>query len=82
MTRGNTYKNLHTPSPEIISKRKKIEKELSNILEKSNSDFTLREIQDIIYNETEMDDFHRIIRMFDAGLPYELENVIETINDA
>ncbi len=82
LTRGDTYKNLQTPHPEIISKRKEIEKELSGIIEKSKSDFTLEEIQDIIYNETEMDDFHDVLRMFDTGSPNELENIIEILNDA
>lgn len=82
LTRGNLLKDLHTPSREIISKREGIEKELPNILKKSKSKFTLREIQDTIYNETEMNDFHHLIRMFDTGLPYELENIIEILNDA
>ncbi len=82
LTRGSTYKNLHTPSLEIISKRKEIEKELSAFLKKSNSDFTLEEIQNIIYNETEFDDLNQIIRMFDTGSPFELESIIEILNDA
>jgi len=82
LTRGNTYKNLHIPSHEIISKRKELEKELSSILRKLESDFTLEEIQNIIYNEEEFDDLNQIIRMFDMGSPYELENIMEIINDA
>lgn len=82
LTRGNLQKDLHTPSREILLKRKEIEKELSNILKEMNSDFTLKDIQDIIYNETETDDFHHIVRMFDTGSPYELENIMGIINDA
>jgi len=82
LTRGSTYKNLHTPPPEIVSKRKEIEAELSTILKKKKGDFTLDEIRDVIYNETEFNDLNNVIRMFDTGSPYELENVIEILNDA
>lgn len=82
LTRGSIYKHLHTPPREIILKRKEIEKELSSLLKKSKSNFTLEEIQDTIYNETEMDDLHHLIRMLDTGSPYELENIMEILNDA
>ena len=83
LTRGNLQKYLiHTPPLEIVLKREEIENELSNILKEINSDFALKDIRDIIYNETETDDFHHIIRMFDTGSPYELENIMDIINDA
>lgn len=82
LTRGSTYKNLHTPPLEIILKRKEIEAELSTILKKINGDFTLDEIRDVIYNETEFDDLSNVIRMFDTGSPYELQNIMEILNDA
>lgn len=82
LNRGNIYQDLHTPDDEILSKRKKIEEELSAILRKTNNNFTLEDIQDIIYNETEFDDLSKVIRMLDIGSPYELENIIEIVNDA
>lgn len=82
LTRGNLHKNLHTPHPAILAKREEIEKELSTLIKKTKSDISLEEIQDIIYDETDFDDLNDIIRMFDMGSPYELQNIIETLNDA
>lgn len=82
LTRGNIYKNLHTPPVAILEKREEIEKELSVLIKKTKSDTSLEEIRDIIYDETDFGDLNDIIRMFDAGAPYELQNVIELLNDA
>lgn len=82
LTRGSLQKDLHNPPREILLKREEIEKELSSILKEIKSDFTLGNIQNIIYNETETDDLHDIIRMFDAGSPYELENIMDIVNNA
>ncbi|MBI3282608.1 hypothetical protein HYZ70_00855 [Candidatus Curtissbacteria bacterium] len=82
LTRGNLLKDLHTPPREILSKRKAIEKELTFFLKKIKGKYTLADIQDIIYNETETDDLHQIIRIFDTGSPYELENIMDILNDA
>ncbi|OGK15575.1 hypothetical protein A2690_02015 [Candidatus Roizmanbacteria bacterium RIFCSPHIGHO2_01_FULL_39_12b] len=82
LTRGNLHKNLHTPPPVILAKREEIEKELSVLIKKTKSDITLDEIQDIIYEETDFEDLNDIIRAFDMGSPYELQNIIETLNEA
>lgn len=82
LTRGGLHKKLHTPPAVILEKRKEIEKELSTLVKKTKSDISLEEIQDIIYDETDFDDLNNIIRMFDMGSPYELQNVIEILNDA
>ena len=82
LTRGGLQKDLHTPPAAILEKREEIEKELSALIKKTRSDISLKEIQDVIYNETEFDDLHEVIRMFDTGSPYQLQNIVETLNDA
>ncbi len=82
LTRGNLHRDLHTPPAAVLAKREEIEKELLALIQKTKSDITLEEIQDIIYDETDFDDLNDVIRMFDMGSPYELQNVIETLNDA
>lgn len=82
LTRGNIHKKLHTPPPAILARREEIERELSTLILKTKSDITLLEIQDVIYEETDLDDLNDIIRMFDMGSPYELQNAIELLNDA
>lgn len=82
LTRGNLQKDLHTPPREILLKRKEIEKELTSILKKIKSEYTLADIQNIVYNETETNDLHQIIRIFDTGSPYEFENIMDILNDA
>lgn len=82
LTRGGLQKDLHTPPAVILAKREEIEKEILALIQKKKSDITLEEIQDIIYDETNFDDLNNIIRMFDMGSPYELQNMIETLNDA
>jgi len=73
---------IYTTPPAVLEKREEIEKELSALIQKTKGDITLKEIQDIIYDETDFDDLNDVIRMFDTGSPYELQNVIETLNDA
>ena len=82
ITRGDIQKDLYTTPPAVLEKREEIEKELSALIQKTKGDITLKEIQDIIYDETDFDDLNDVIRMFDTGSPYELQNVIETLNDA
>ena len=68
---------------QIIEKRKEIKKELVDFLKQTKSDFGLEDIKEIIYNEEGTDDLTDIIGMFDVGQGLvELNNIIETINDA
>ncbi len=68
---------------QIIKKRGEIEKELLYFLRKTKSDFCLDDIKEIIYNEESQDDLTKIIAMFDTGQGLiELENILETVNDA
>lgn len=82
LTRAGLEKDLHTPPAAILAKRKKTEKELSALIQKTKSDISLEEIQDVIYDETDFNDLSDIIRMFDMGSPYELQNAIEILNSA
>lgn len=67
---------------EILAQRKEIEAELLELLELTNSDFSLEDIKEVIYNERETDDMQDVIMMLDDGNPENLSNVIETVTDA
>ena len=68
---------------QILARRKEIEQELVDFLKETKSDFTLDHIKDIIYNEEGQDDLTDVIAMFDTGQgALELENIMDTINDA
>jgi Ran GTPase-activating protein (RanGAP) involved in mRNA processing and transport len=68
---------------QILERRKEIEQELLDFLKETNSDFALDHIKDIIYNEEGQDDLTDVIAMFDTGQgASELENIMDTINDA
>lgn len=68
---------------EILQRRKEIEKEIKEILKETESDFSLEDVKDAIYNEEEQSDFTKIIAMFDrGGDASELENILELVTDA
>ena len=68
---------------QILQGRKKIEQELVDLLRDSESDFSLEDVRDTIYNEDGQDSLTDIIAMFDNGLGLvELENVLEIVNEA
>jgi len=68
---------------QILQRRKEIEQELSEFLKETKSDFGLEDIKKIIYNEKDQDDLTDVVAMFDIGQGLiELENILETINDA
>lgn len=68
---------------QILEKRKEIKKELIEMLEESNSDFSLDDIKEIIYNEEGQDDLTDVLMMFDNGQGVgEMNTILETINDA
>jgi len=68
---------------QILQGRKKIEQELVDLLKDSESDFSLEDVRDTIYNEDGQDSLTDIIAMFDNGLGLvELENVLEVVNEA
>lgn len=82
LTRGSLYMQLHIPLKEVTVRRREIESKLMSLLELNRSEIKLKDIQDIIYNEEEMDDLKRIIRIFDNGFMAENEIVLNIMNDA
>ncbi len=68
---------------EILQRRKEIEQELVEMLEETQSDFSLQDIKNIILNEDDTDDMMKIVAMFDrGGGPSELENILDLASDA
>ena len=68
---------------QIFDRRKEIEQELMDMLEETESDFTLDHIRDVIYEEEDSDDMMKVVAMFDnGGGATELENVLELVSDA
>lgn len=82
-----TYKKIveqSRPVPfEIAVKRRQIENELLDMLKKAGSNFSLKDIKEIIYNEDGQDGLTNIITMFDTGQRIlELQNILAIVNDA
>ena len=68
---------------EILERRKEIEGEILEMLEETESDFELKDVQDAIFNEEEQDDFMHVVAMFDrGGDASELSNVLDLVTDA
>lgn len=68
---------------QIIQHRQEIEQDLTDLLKETGSDFTLGDIKEIIYNETEQNDLAKMIPMFDTGQGgVELNNIMEMVVDA
>jgi len=68
---------------QILEKRQEIEHELGKLLKETGSEFSLKDIKEIIYNEEGTDDPTQIIAMFDTGQgAAALENIMDTVNDA
>ena len=81
---------------QIFKRRKEIEQELMDMLKETGSDFTLEDVKELIYNEEDNDDLHKLIAMFDpssrtqsvhygagrGGDATELSNVLELVTDA
>ena len=68
---------------EILEMREEIELELIKLLEEIESDLTLEDIKEMIYEEEEQEDFQDLIAVFDVGQDVaELNNALELISDA
>ena len=68
---------------QILERRKELEQELVEMLKETESDFTLDDVRDIIYNEKDNNDMMKLVAMFDRGGDVsELSNVLEMISDA
>ncbi|MCR4334758.1 MAG: hypothetical protein NUV47_03480 [Patescibacteria group bacterium] len=68
---------------QIIKRRKEIEKELVEMLKKTESDFGLQDIADVIFFEEDNDDMMKAVAMFDrGGDASELSDILELVSDA
>ena len=68
---------------QILERRKKIEHELTDMLEEAESDFTLDHIRDVLFHEDDNDDMMKVVAMFDRGGDIsEMENILELVTDA
>jgi hypothetical protein len=68
---------------QILERREEIEQELVDMLEETESDFTLDHIRDVIFHEEDNDDMMKVVAMFDhGGDASELSNVLELVTDA
>jgi tetratricopeptide (TPR) repeat protein len=79
--KDNIEKNLTKEN--ILKKRRKVEKDISNLLKKSKSSFTLDDIKKVVYNEKDYGELKQIMAEFDQGQDLkEINEVLNTINDA
>lgn len=67
---------------EFKKERKNVEEEIKELLKLTESDFTLEDVREVIYNEDGQDSLTDAVMMFDNGDPDNLSNVLETLNDA
>src|SRR3989339_176739 len=87
MTEGATYgtiiaESVNTP-PSILAKRSEIENEIIDMLKETESDFSLQDVKNAVFNEEEQNDMMKIVAMFDrGGDASELSNILELANEA
>lgn len=68
---------------QILKRRKEIELELVDMLKETESDFSLQDVKDAIYDEEENDDMMKVVAMFDrGGDASEFENILDLVTDA
>lgn len=76
---------MRTPptKKEIVQTKKELEMDIIELLKETNSDFSLEDVKDVIYNETNTDDMMKAVAMFDNGPDASmLSNILELTNDA
>ena len=68
---------------QILERRKEIEQELVEMLEETESDFSLQDVQDAIFYEEDNDDMMEVVAMFDrGGNASEFSTILELVTDA
>ncbi len=68
---------------QILERRKEIEQEIINMLQETESDFSLEHVKDVIYNEEDSNDYQHVVAMLDRGRDIsELSNILELVSDA
>ena len=74
---------IPTSKKDIETKRKEIEKKLSEFIEKHGIQTNFEEIKNIIYKEEDQGDLNKIISQFDLGQNIdELNDIVQVVNDA
>lgn len=67
----------------IFTKRKEVESEIEDLLEKIGSNFSLEDIKQAVYEEDDNKCLAEIVSMFDKGQKIdELNKILEIVNDA
>lgn len=68
---------------QILERRREIEQELTEMLQETESYFSLQHIKDAIFHEEDNDDMMKVVAMFDrGGDTSELSNILELVSDA
>ena len=69
---------------EILDERRELETEIIELLKEANSEFTLDDVKETIYNEKENDDMQDVIAMFNTGEPNapHMGTIVEMVTDA
>jgi len=68
---------------QILERQKELERELTDMLKETRSEFTLDHVRDAIFHEEDNDDMMKVVAMFDrGGDASELGNVLELVTDA
>jgi len=66
-----------------ITRKMEIEQEIIKMLECTESDFTLEDVQNAIFHEKDINDMMKIVAMFDYGGDVsELDNILDLVSDA
>jgi len=66
---------------EILIRRAELQKEIAELLEETNSDFSVDDVINAVYEEEESDDYQHIVAMFDDGGIDNLSNALELVTD-
>lgn len=71
-----------TPA-EFKKEKKQAEEEIVAMLKETESDFSLEDVKEIIYNEEDSDDYQHVVAMFDrGGDSIELQDILDVVTDA
>ncbi len=71
-----------TPS-EFKNEKKQAEEDIVEMLKETESDFTLEDVKEVIYNEEDSDDYQHVVAMFDrGGDSVELQDILDVVTEA
>lgn len=68
---------------QVLERRKEIEQELKDMLNETESEFSLQDVKKIVFYEDDSDDMMKIVALFDRGGDIvEMNNILELASDA